>query len=87
MQIQRQGEWLSASIGTECVMMNVASGNYLTLSRVGTRIWELIAQPISESELCTRLTSEFDVSSEICSLEVSAFLADLAKHGAVSPSA
>lgn len=84
MQAQRRGQWLTATIGTECVMMSVERGSYLSLSRVGTRIWELIEQPITVPDLCDRLGEEFDVPPETCRAEVDVFLADLEKHGAVA---
>jgi len=77
MQVQRKGEWLSATLGTECVMMSIETGNFVTLSRVGTRIWELIEPPISVSALCARLTDEFDITDEVCGAEVDTFLAEL----------
>ncbi|MES2496514.1 MAG: PqqD family peptide modification chaperone [Pseudomonadota bacterium] len=84
MQIHRQGEWLSATIGSQSVMMSIETGNYLSLSRIGSRIWELIAQPISLSALCDRLMQDFDVQSDVCRTEVEAFLQDLVKHRAAS---
>ena len=83
MQVHRQGEWLSAMIGTEHVMMSIETGNYVSLSRVGARIWELIAQPIALPDLCDRLTRDFDVAPDLCRAEVEAFLQDLAEHRAV----
>ena len=87
MQIQRKGEWLSAAIGEETAMMSIETGNYLTLSRVATRIWELIEQPTAVSELCARLTEEFDVTAEDCQTEVDQFLAELRECQAITLSA
>jgi hypothetical protein len=84
MQVQRKGEWLSARIGEECAMMSVETGNYLTLSRVATRIWELIEQPMTVPALCDRLTEEFDVTAEHCRAEVDQFLADLKDCNAIT---
>jgi hypothetical protein len=87
LQIQRKGEWLSATIGEESAMMSIETGNYLTLSRVGTRIWELIEQPTTVSALCARLTEEFDVTAEHCRAEVDQFLTDLRDCQAITLSA
>ena len=84
MQVARNGQWLSAKLGEECVLMSTETGNYLTLSRVGARIWELIEPATDVSELCTRLIEEFDVSPEICQAEVDSFLANLVKCRAVT---
>jgi len=84
MQVLRHGQWLSAMLGEKCVLMSVETGNYLTLSRVGARIWELIEPAIEVEDLCARLIGEFDVPSEVCQVEVEAFLADLVKSRAVT---
>jgi hypothetical protein len=84
MQVQRQGEWLSAMVGSECVMMSTESGNYISLSRVGARIWELIAQPTSLAALCDQLVLEFDVPPDVCRAEVEAFLDELVKQHAAT---
>lgn len=84
MIVRRQGDWLAAKVGEELVMMSAEMGNYLGLTAVGARVWELIEAPRSLAEICARLESEFDVTPEICRAEVEAFLIDLEKHGAVA---
>jgi hypothetical protein len=82
--IQKTGDWISAQVGDELVMMSVASGKYIGLGGVGGRIWELLEQPRSENELCGLLLAEFDVADDVCRAEVAAFLAQLERHGAVA---
>jgi Coenzyme PQQ synthesis protein D (PqqD) len=82
--IRRQGEWLSAKVGDELVMMSVDRGDYLGLTEIGARIWELIEVPREVEELCGKLQEEFDVSAETCRMDVEAFLNELVKHDAIS---
>jgi hypothetical protein len=84
MIVRRAGDWLSARVGEELVMMSAEQGNYLGLTEVGTRVWELIEAPRDLDEICALLESEFDVAPEVCRAEVEAFLNDLAQHGAVA---
>lgn len=56
------------------VMMHIEKGKYFGLNPVGKRIWELIAQPKSFSEITQCLLSEFDVTEEQCTREVKNFL-------------
>ncbi|MEJ0065795.1 MAG: PqqD family protein [Caulobacteraceae bacterium] len=81
--VSRQGSWLTARIGDELVMMSPERSEYVGLSDVGARIWELLEEPRSPGEICDRLRQEFDVSAETCRAEVDDFLSELAKHGAV----
>ncbi|HVN00302.1 MAG TPA: PqqD family peptide modification chaperone [Caulobacteraceae bacterium] len=84
MAIRRNGEWLTATVDSELVMMSAASGHYVGLSEVGARIWELIEPPLELDALCARLVEEFDVTPQACRADVQSFLAELARHGAVA---
>ena len=84
MIVKRQGDWLAAKVGNELVMMSAEKGNYVGLSEVGTRVWELIEAPRELDELCVQLESEFDVTSAVCRAQVEEFLNELVKHGAVA---
>ncbi|HVH80877.1 MAG TPA: PqqD family peptide modification chaperone [Stellaceae bacterium] len=84
MIIKREGDWLTAKVGGELVMMSAEHGNYLGLSEVGARVWELIEAPRDFDEVCAQLETEFEVSPETCRAEVEAFLNELATHGAVA---
>lgn len=84
MIVKRQGDWLAAKVGNELVMMSAEKGNYVGLSEVGTRVWELIEAPRDLDELCVQLVSEFEVTPAVCRAEVEEFLSELVKHGAVA---
>ena len=84
MMIRKQGDWLAAKVGDELMMMSAAKGNYLGLSVIGARIWELVDVPRTIDELCAQLVAEFDVAPDVCRAEVEAFLRDLEQHGAIA---
>ena len=84
MVVVRDGDWLSATIGDERVMMSASSGQYIGLNVVGSRIWDLIEKPRELEDICARLEAEFDVSPTDCAREVEAFLADLEQSGAIT---
>ena len=84
MIVRKQGDWLAAKVGDELVMMSADKGNYLGLSEVGTRIWELVEVPRTIDDLCTQLVTEFDVTRDVCRAEVETFLRDLERHGAIA---
>ncbi|HET8918080.1 MAG TPA: PqqD family peptide modification chaperone [Xanthobacteraceae bacterium] len=82
--VRRQGDWLTARVGDELVMMSAESGNYVGLTEVGARVWELIETPQELDALCSKLQEEFEVSAETCRSDVEAFLNELVRHGAIS---
>jgi hypothetical protein len=83
MMIHRDGDWLAAKVGDELVMMSAAQGNYIGLSAVGARIWELIETPHTVESLCAALVAEYDVDPATCRAEVDSFLATLSQHNAI----
>lgn len=84
MMIHRDGDWLAAKVGDELVMMSAAKGNYIGLSEVGARIWELIETPNDIDTVCAALQREFVIEPDTCRTEVEAFLEQMEKHGAVA---
>lgn len=83
MMIHRDGDWLAAKVGDELVMMSAAKGNYIGLSEVGARIWELLETPRSIESLCSALVEEYDVDPVTCRAEVDTFIATLGQHQAI----
>ena len=84
MMVRKQGDWLAAKVGGELVMMSAEKGNYIGLSEVGARIWEIIDTPQEVDAVCAQLQSEYDVTPETCRAEVEGFLNELVQHGAVA---
>ena len=82
--IERKGDWLSARVGDEIMMMSPEHGKYIGVNEVGARIWELIETPNDVATVCEELQREFEVSPEVCKAEVDSFLTEMEKHGAVS---
>ena len=80
--ISRYGDWISARVGEEIMMMSVERGIYLGLNEVGARIWDLIETPKPRETLYSALQAEFDVNEETCQNEVDDFLQELLSHGA-----
>lgn len=73
-----QGKDIFASdIDDEVVMANLNTDKYYGLNPVSTRIWHLIAEPTSVSDICTQLLTEFDIDEETCRNEVMVFVHEL----------
>ncbi|HEX2537083.1 MAG TPA: PqqD family peptide modification chaperone [Pseudolabrys sp.] len=84
MIVRRHGDWLSAKVGDELVMMSAEKGNYVGLSEVGARIWDILETPSDLEAVCARLRQEYDVAPDVCRAEVEIFLNELVKHGAIA---
>jgi hypothetical protein len=75
--VRRADNLLAAAVGDELLMMSVAAGKYFNLNDVGSRIWELLAQPMSAEGLVAVLTAEYDVDANTACAEVVEFLSAL----------
>ena len=82
--IRRSGDWLSARVGGEIMMMSAERGNYLGINEVGAQIWEMLETPSDMEAICTTLIGEYDVTPAACRQEVEQFLARMEEHGAVA---
>ena len=83
MPISKQGDWISAKVGDEIVMMSAEEGKYIGLNDVGARIWELLDEPTDVAGLERQLLEEFEVEPAVCRSEIDAFLAKLAEYRAI----
>ena len=61
----------------EKVMMNLDKGQYFMMNEVGSRIWEIISEPINVKEIINTLRNEYEVDEEICKDTVIEFLGRL----------
>lgn len=75
--IKRNPELVSSDIDGEKVMMSLDNGEYFGLDPVGSRIWELIENPIRVDKLIALLLEEFEVSETQCNIDTLEFLNQL----------
>ena len=61
----------------EKVMMNLDKGEYFMMNEVGSRIWEIISEPINVKEIISTLRNEYEVDDETCKDTVIEFLGRL----------
>ena len=61
----------------EKVMMNLDKGEYFMMNEVGSRIWEIISEPINVKGIIENLCSEYEVDEETCKDTVVEFLGRL----------
>ena len=65
---------VSSSMDGETVMMSIENGEYYGLDPIGSRIWEIIENPIEVTKLIEMLLDEFEVSREQCQEDTLEFL-------------
>jgi hypothetical protein len=63
------------------MMMSVEAGRYFSLNPVGSRIWQLLEQPVAAGDVVAVLESEFEIDEERCRAETLTFLEGLVVRG------
>jgi Coenzyme PQQ synthesis protein D (PqqD) len=72
-----------ASLDGELFLLNIESGVYFQLDSVGSQLWELIEQGMTEDAICTHLLREYAAEPARLRADVSEFLSCLAEQGLV----
>ena len=75
--VERNQEIDASDLDGEKVMIDMDRGNYFMLNPIGSRIWDLINEPISVGRLVSLLREEYDVSEDECLEGVKDFLHEL----------
>jgi len=85
--VRNDQELLTTVLDGELIGMSVEQGACYGLNGIGTRIWDLLAEPRSVDELVELLTSEYDVEAAECLDQVLGFVDELRAEGLVRLSA
>jgi hypothetical protein len=82
----RNRDVLEAAVDLEIVAFSIEKGTY-GFNPVASRIWQLLANPITVADICKVLVNEYEVDRETCEKEVLDLLEQLRREGMVgSPS-
>lgn len=79
--ISRRSSIVAADTADEAILLDIDSGYFFQLNKSAARIWSLVEQPKSFSDLCSDLQTSFDVASGECREDVAGFVADLQDRG------
>lgn len=79
--LRRREMPFSSKVQEETVMMSLETNCYYGLGLVGSRIWELLAEPTDLATLCGQLQQEYKVEPDKCMGDVSAFVQKLRTEG------
>lgn len=74
---------VSSDLAGGTVILSMKSARYFGLSGVGTRVWELVAEPTEVRGICNAIVAEYEVDMETCERDVLKFLAILLEKGLV----
>jgi hypothetical protein len=71
---------VSAEVAGDPVILGLRDGRYYGLSGAGSRLWQLVAEPRSITEIVDLLVAEYDVDRATCRDDVLRLVDDLARR-------
>lgn len=77
----RDPDIIATDMDGETVMMSIEQGQYFGLSGVGPFLWDLLAEPMSLDDICTRVLQDYEVDEATCRTDISAFVGELLDKG------
>jgi hypothetical protein len=76
--VAQSPELVSTQLQGHTALLSITNGSYYGMDRVGSRVWELIAQPRAVAAVVEQLLTEFAVARPTCEQHVLDFLQKLA---------
>lgn len=76
-------EQVSCPLGDESAILNLKNSVYYGMNPVGARVWNLLQQPRSVSELRDTILDEYEVAAERCEHELLELLEKMRTEGLV----
>ena len=76
-------EQVSCDLAGEVAILDLKSGVYYGLNAVGARIWNLIQEPKTVSEVRDALLEEYNIKPDCCEHDLLALLQELAAKGLI----
>lgn len=76
--IRANGDVVFCELSGELALLDLRSDTYYGLNKVGARIWDLIQEPRSLSQLCDAVVEQYDVDPARCRADVEGLVRQLA---------
>jgi hypothetical protein len=74
----RRGEVAAKVIDGEAILINLSTGLYYSMGKVGGRVWSLIEQNCSSADIASAIAAEYDVAAAAAASDVGELVAQLA---------
>lgn len=71
---RNDSKFMSTKLGDEIVMMNMETGDFISMNTVGADIWDLSEHPVFVKDLIQKLVSLYRIDEIQCASETISFL-------------
>ncbi|OXM74125.1 MULTISPECIES: PqqD family protein [Amycolatopsis] len=73
----RASDISARTIGDETIVLSLSTSKYFTITGVGTRLFELLAEERSVEDLVGVITSEYEIDADTARRDIETFLGRL----------
>ena len=81
--VSRRADLVATDIDDDKVFLDIESGKYFGMNRVGGFIWEMTEQSVSVRAICAGLMERFDIDESTCRTETLHFCQALHDAGSL----
>ena len=82
--VTRCDDIVAGVVDADLIMMSIENGKYYQLNPSAGRVWSLLEQPRTVTEICQMLSKDFKVTPEACQKDVLHFLDELVSRNVVT---
>ena len=82
-RLVRRAHVVEAEVDGEVVALDAETANFYGLNGVGSRVWRLLARPVTPEEIRDALLAEYEVSPADCERAVRRLLDQLLAEGLI----
>lgn len=82
-KFRRRVKLMEAEIGDEIVALDRQAGHCFGFNPVASDVWKMLAEPLTQAEICGRLIEAYDVARPECESEVAGLIERMAALGLV----
>lgn len=76
----RSEDMIYSNMNGDVVMMGIEQGKYYAINGIGSRIWELLKNPITLDEIVNIICADYDVDIAICQSDLHTFIEKMCEH-------
>jgi Coenzyme PQQ synthesis protein D (PqqD) len=81
----RRREVAAKVIDGEAILINLSTGLYYSMGKVGGRVWSLIEQSCNSEDIASAVAAEYDVPAATARADVANLVAQLAAENLIEP--
>jgi len=83
-RVQPQDDVLFQDLSGEGVLLNLKTGVYFGLDRIGSHVWHLLRTPTTVGQIVDSLTDSYDVDRDRCLDDLCQLLVSMSEHGLIN---